>query len=72
MPDESLLIVDDRLARRYALKAGLNIVGSVRLLTIAEQRGLITSAEFRLREMTDFGYRISMDLLRKTQSEKNG
>jgi len=41
----SLLIMDDRLARRYALRKGLNIVGSVRLLDIAERRGLIQSAE---------------------------
>ena len=56
-PRNSLLILDDRLARRYALRAELNIVGSVRLLHIAQQRGLIPDAESCLREMAEIGYR---------------
>ena len=62
-PDETLFIVDDRLARRYALKEGLNIVGTVRLLDLAEKRGLVDSAESCIRLMSDSGYRISTDLL---------
>ncbi|MES9899246.1 MAG: hypothetical protein ABW148_09505 [Sedimenticola sp.] len=61
--EESLLIVDDRLARRYALKQGLNIVGTVRLLDLAEQQGLIVSAEQSICEMASVGYRISVELL---------
>ena len=34
----ALLILDDRLARRYALKNGLNIVGTVRILVLAEKQ----------------------------------
>lgn len=59
----ALLILDDRLARRYALRKGLNIVGSVRLLDLAEQRGLIQSVAGCIRQMSDFGYRVSVDLL---------
>ena len=62
-PGESLLIVDDRLARRVALKQGINIVGTVRLLDLAQQRGLIKSAELSIAEMTAIGYRISIGLL---------
>jgi len=62
-PDSSLLIVDDRLARRQALQLGLNIVGTVRLLDLGEQRGLIGSAEQVIREMRERGYRISLELL---------
>jgi predicted nucleic acid-binding protein len=61
--EHSLLIMDDRLARRYALRKGLTIVGSVRLLDMAERRGLIESAEGCIRQMSDFGYRVSIDLL---------
>lgn len=68
-PEESLLIVDDRLARRYALKQGLNIVGTVRLLDLAEQRGLIDSAEQCIQEMATVGYRISVELLNLIRSE---
>ncbi len=67
--EESLLIVDDRLARRYALKQGLNIVGTVRLLDLAEQRYLIDSAEQCIREMAIVGYRISVEILNLIRSE---
>ncbi|RLJ17184.1 hypothetical protein DJ030_15600 [bacterium endosymbiont of Escarpia laminata] len=69
MPEESLLIMDDRLARRYALRKRLNIVGTVRLLDLAEQRGLIESAEQCIQEMSDFGYRLSNDILKQIRSE---
>ena len=68
-PENSLLIMDDRLARRYSLRKGLNIVGTVRLLDLAEQRGLIESAERCIQEMSNFGYRVSNDLLKKIRSE---
>ncbi|MEN8178718.1 MAG: DUF3368 domain-containing protein [Pseudomonadota bacterium] len=67
--EDSLLIMDDRLARRYALRKGLNIVGTVRLLDLAEQRGFIESAESSIQEMADFGYRVSMNLLREIRCE---
>ncbi len=67
-PDEALLIVDDRLARRFALKQSINIVGTVRILDLAEQRGLIKSAEQCIGGMAANGYRISVDLLRQIRS----
>jgi len=68
--EHSLLIMDDRLARRYALRKGLNIVGSVRLLDMAERRGLIQSPKACIREMSDFGYRVSLGLLEQIRSSK--
>ena len=68
-PESSLLIMDDRLARRYALHRGLNIVGTVRLLDLAEKRGVIESAERCIQSMSDFGYRVSNDLLKIIRSE---
>ncbi len=68
---ESLLIVDDRLARRYALKQGLNIVGTVRLLDLAEQRRLIDNAEECIHEMAAIGYRIPVKLLHQIRSERS-
>ena len=66
---ESLPIVDDRLARRYALQKGLDIVGTVRLLDLAEQRGLMESAESYIREMSGFGYHISAALLQRLRQD---
>ena len=62
-PQESLLILDDRLARRYALRRNLSVIGTVRVLTLAEDRGLIDSAARCIEEMAGNGYRISRDLL---------
>lgn len=68
-PEDSLLIVDDRLARRFALKQGINIIGTARLLDLAEQRGLIEGAEQCISEMAAIGYRISVNLLKQIRSE---
>lgn len=61
----SLLIVDDRLARRYAVARDLAIVGTVRLLWIGEQRGEIEDAERVVRQMAERGYRVSTELLER-------
>ncbi|MDQ6997623.1 MAG: DUF3368 domain-containing protein [Mariprofundus sp.] len=67
----SLLIMDDFLARKQALRLGLHVIGTVRLLDIAEQRGLIRSAESMVLEMRDHGYRISMAILEHIRSERD-
>ena len=66
-PDASLLIMDDRLARRYALRRSLSVIGTVRVLTLAEDRGLIESAAHCIEAMAGNGYRISRDLLEVTR-----
>ena len=59
----SLLIVDDRLARRQALQLGLDHIGTARMLLLAEQRSLIDDAETVVQRMTANGYRISPRVL---------
>jgi predicted nucleic acid-binding protein len=59
----ALLLVDDRLARREAARLGLPFIGTVRVLWVAEQRGLIPSAERIVGQMRTNGYRISVELL---------
>ena len=56
---QSLLIVDDRLARRQAMRCGLTYLGTVRMLLLAEQRQVIDDAEALIRRMTASGYGIS-------------
>ena len=68
-PDRSLVILDDRLARRYALRLGLNVVGTVRLLDLAERRGFLGSAELLIEQMRQNGYRISPVLLRNLRAD---
>ena len=68
-PESSLLIMDDRLARRQALAYELNIIGTVRLLDIAEKRSLIASAEQLIHNMRNHGYRIAPQLLLQIRGE---
>lgn len=51
-----LLLLDDRLARREARRAGLQIIGVAAIIGMAEQRGLIPSARdvFNALLQTDF------------------
>jgi len=51
--------MDDFLARKQAIRLGLPVAGSVRILDIAEQRNLIRSAAEVISDMRDHGYRIS-------------
>jgi predicted nucleic acid-binding protein len=64
----TLLVVDDRLARRYALRKGLNILGTARLLHVAQRRGLISDAGQCARDMAEIGYRISPERLEKVRA----
>lgn len=65
----SLLVVDDRLARRYALFRGIAIAGTVRLLWTAEQKGLIDDAAQIVQAMAEVGYRMSIELLEHVRSK---
>lgn len=69
--EPSLLIIDDRLARRHALEYELNIIGTVRLLDIAEKQGHICSAEQIIHNMCNQGYRISSKLLLQIRHENS-
>ncbi len=68
-PQDSLLIADDRLARRHALRHGLSIVGLVRLLVVAEEKGLLVNAGDGIDAMADNGYRVSRDLLGQVRKD---
>ena len=61
----ALLIMDDRLARREAMRRGLDYIGTARVLHLAEQRSLIDDAEGRLQRMAEGGYRISPRILQQ-------
>lgn len=66
---QSLLIMDDRLARRQAMILALNYIGTIRVLYLAEQKLLINNAEVLVQQMADAGYRVSVQLLKKLKAE---
>ena len=66
--DKTLLIMDDRLARREAMRHGLNHIGTVRMLHLAETRSLIENAEIVVQRMAECGYRISPMLLQQLKA----
>lgn len=62
---ETLLIMDDRLARRQAMVLQLNFIGIIRVLYLAEQKLFIDNADTLVQQMADTGYRVSVKLLKQ-------
>lgn len=61
----TLLIMDDRLARREALRRKLTFIGTVKVLWIAQQRQIIPDAAALLDAMALNGYYLSRQLLQQ-------
>jgi predicted nucleic acid-binding protein len=57
--EKTLLILDDALARKQALRFGQRVVGTAALLFEAQRKGLIGDAEVLIVELNRVGYRIS-------------
>jgi predicted nucleic acid-binding protein len=55
----TLLILDDALARKQALRKQLLIVGTAAVLFTAQRKASITDAEAVIAELNQVGYRIS-------------
>ena len=64
MPDE-LLILDDKLARQFAIKSGLKVTGTVGILLSAKQLGMITSIKPSLDHLIGLGFHVSPDIYHK-------
>lgn len=68
-PSKTLLILDDGLARKQALRRQLEIVGTAALLFAAQRKGLIVDAETVIAQLNNTGYRIAADVVAQL---KNG
>lgn len=55
----TLLILDDGLARKQALRKQLVIVGTAAVLFAAQRKSLIADAEAAIAQLNQIGYRIS-------------
>ena len=60
---DTLLILDDQLARREAARRGLQFIGTVKVLSLAQQQGLIEDAKVSIEAMQKAGYRVSAKFL---------
>ena len=63
-----LLVMDDALARKQALRKQLIIVGTAALLFDAQRKGLIADAETLIAELNQVGYRISAAVIAQLKS----
>jgi predicted nucleic acid-binding protein len=61
--EPTLLLLDDRLARREARRAGLEIVGVAAIIGMAEQRGLIPSARAVFATLLQSDFRIGVGII---------
>jgi len=67
--DDVLLIMDDALARKKALRYQLNIVGTAMLIYTAERKQLITNADTLIEDLRKKGYRISNQVIDSVKSQ---
>ena len=65
---DALLLMDDRLARRKAKAWGVRVVGTLGLLVVAADRGLIEDVEFLSRQLADRGFWVSENVIREATS----
>lgn len=65
---KTLLIIDDALARKQALRRELIIVGTAALLFAAQRKELIADAEALIAELNQVGYRISAAVIAQLKS----
>lgn len=64
-PGPVLVLMDDRLARREARAAGVNVAGTAAVVGMARSRGLIPSARDVFEALLQSDFRISREVIRE-------
>ncbi len=64
--DARLVVIDERKGRRYAERMGLPRTGSLGVLLLAKQAGLIDSVATLIVKLQEAGLFLSPDLIRRT------
>ena len=60
-----LLVMDDRIARRYAFEVGLDVTGTLGILLLAKKQGLVSSVKPSLDYLLKSGFYISASIYQK-------
>ena len=65
------IVMDDRLARRRAKNLGLNVIGTLRVLRMMFDNGLIDKKDFlnSIEKLRETGFRISNEVIDKVLRE---
>jgi predicted nucleic acid-binding protein len=66
---KTLLIMDDALARKQALRLQLSVVGTAAILFSAQRKELITDAEALIKQLHQVGYRISAQVVAQLKQQ---
>jgi predicted nucleic acid-binding protein len=69
---EWTVILDDAAARKCARSFGLRLKGTLAVVILAKQRGLIPSATDVLRSLLDIGFRLDENIIREALSRTVG
>lgn len=67
--ENSVLILDDRKARRFANTLGLNFTGTLGVLVKAKQLGKVSSLRLILEKLQETDFRISQEIISKILME---
>jgi len=63
------VLIDERKGRRIASEMGLKVIGTVKVLLLAKERGLIDSLNDALQKLLDAGFRLSEQLVKDILSK---
>jgi predicted nucleic acid-binding protein len=66
---KTLLIMDDALARKQAIRLSLSLVGTAAVLFMAQRKGLISNAEDLIIQLNQVGYRISAEVVAQLKQQ---
>ncbi len=67
---DALLLMDDRLARRKAIARGIHVTGTLGLVAVAADKGIVGDAESLCRQLVDEGFWVSETVIRGIVSRR--
>jgi predicted nucleic acid-binding protein len=65
------LLIDDRRGREYAMRQGLPVLGTIGILRLAREDGLIEAVSPLVSELRSLGFRVSAQLIDQIRDEES-